>query len=253
MHFTKLLYCAVLLAVVLLIVQQRASDIAAAPAPDNVYDPAKATASVTGKVMFEGTRPSPVMLPMTPECVNAHNGPGFDEIITVSENNAIKDVFVYAKEGAEKWTYSAPTQPVLLDQIGCHYVPHIFGIMVNQPLEILNSDPFFHNLHSIAAQPANDAFNLGLPIKGMKVTRTFGTPEVIPLKCDIHRWMSSYIHVVKNPFYAVSDADGSFAIRNLPAATFTLEAWHEKLGTQTKKVTLTSGKSQEVTFTFKEP
>jgi len=249
MHFRKLLYCTVLLAVVLLVFQQRAFDIAAAPPPDNVYDPAKATASVTGKVMFEGTRPSLVTLPMTPECVTAHNGPGFAEVITVDEKNALKDVFVYAKEGTEKWTYSAPTQPVLLDQIGCHYVPHVLGIMVNQPLEILNGDPFFHNVHCFSQ---NIPFNQGMPIKGMKVTKTFGTPEVIPLKCDIHRWMSSYIHVVNHPFYAVSGADGSFAIKKLPAGTFTLEAWQEKLGTQTKQITVTSGKSQEVTFTFKE-
>ncbi len=248
MHFRKVLYCIVLLAVVLLVFQQRASDIAAALAPD-VYDPAKATASVTGKVMYEGTKPSPVQLPMTPDCVQAHNGPGFDEITTVNENNALKDVFVYAKEGAEKWTYSAPTQPVVFDQVGCHYVPHIVGVMVNQPLEILNSDPFFHNVHSMPTK--NQPFNQGMPLK-MKVTKTLDTPEVIPVKCDIHRWMSSYIHVVENPFYAVSAADGSFAIKNLPAGAFTLEAWHEKLGTQTKKVTLTSGKSQEVNFTFKE-
>jgi hypothetical protein len=250
MHFRKLVYCAILFAVVLLIVQHRASDIAAAPAPNDVYDPEKATASVTGKVMFEGKRPSPVELAMTPDCVQAHNGPGFDEIITVNENNALKDVFIYVKEGAEKWTYSVPTQPVLFDQIGCHYVPHIVGVMVNQPFEIINNDPIFHNVHSMPTK--NQPFNHGMPLKGMKVTKTLDTPEVIPVKCDIHRWMSSYIHVVENPFYAVSAADGSFAIKNLPAGTFTLEAWHEKLGTQIKEVTLTSGKSQEVTFTFKE-
>lgn len=250
MLLRKLLYCALLLAIVLLI-QHRASDVAAAPSPENIYEPEKATASVSGKVLFEGERPSPAELPMTPDCVQAHNGPGFEEIITVNENNALKDVFVYAREGAEKWTYPTPTQPVVFNQVGCHYVPHIVGVMVNQPLDILNSDALFHNVHSMSK--VNQPFNHGMPLKGMKVTKTLDTPEVIPVKCDIHRWMSSYIHVVENPFYAVSGADGSFSIKNFPAGTFTLEAWHEKLGTQTKKITLTSGKDHEVTFTFKQP
>jgi hypothetical protein len=217
----------------------------------NAYDPAKSTAAINGKVSFEGAKPAQGKLPMTPECTQAHGGAGFDEAMTVNDTNMLKDVFVYVKEGADKWTYATPANSVLLDPIGCHYKPHIVGVMVNQPLEILNSDPFLHNVHPQPTAPGNEAFNQGMPVKGMKVTKTFASAEMIPVKCDVHRWMSSYINVVKNPFYAVSGDDGSFAIKNLPAGTFTLEAWHEKLGAQTQQVTVTDGQALDVTFNFK--
>ena len=124
---------------------------------------------------------------------------------------------------------------VVLDQRGCKYHPHVFGVQVGQPVTILNSDPTLHNVHAVPK--ANTEFNFGQSSKGMKTTRIFDKPEVmVPFRCDVHGWMAAYGGVVSHPFFAVSKADGSFEIKGLPAGTYTIEVWHERLGTQTQTV-----------------
>jgi hypothetical protein len=138
---------------------------------------------------------------------------------------------------------------VVLDQNGCRYHPHVLGIMVGQPLEIQNSDPVLHNIKAIAK--ANRPFNVSQPGAGMKTTRTFSAPEVmVNLECNVHGWMHAYAGVRPDPFYAVSKQDGSFTISGLPPGTYTIEAWHEKFGTQTATVTIAGTESKTANFTF---
>jgi len=259
MVMRKLLYSALLL---LLVVsfgcgggkeEEKAPAQPSATAPSagtNMYDSAKSTASVGGKVTFEGAAPTMAKLQLTPECQQAHGGPAFEEHVKVNPDNTLANVFVYVKEGAEKWNYPEPTDQPVLDQLGCQYVPHVLAVRVNQNLTIVNSDPFLHNVHP---QPtANQQFNQGMPVKGMKIEHKFAAPEImIPVKCDVHRWMQAYIAVMKHPFYNISGDDGSYSIKNLPAGNFTIEAWHEKYGAQTQQITVTDGESKEVSFNFK--
>lgn len=218
----------------------------------NAYDPSKATASIGGKITFDGAKPNLVKLQMSadPVCMKAHTEPVMDQSIIVNDNGTLRNVFVYVKQGAEKWTYTTPTNPVELDQQGCIYHPHIVALMVNQPLKIKNNDPTLHNIHP---QPKNNPeFNLGQPTQGMESEKTFATAEfAIPVKCDVHRWMEAYIHVMSNPFFAVSGEDGTFQIKNLPAGTYTIEAWHEKYGAQTQTITVADSESKTADFTFK--
>ncbi|MCI0412965.1 carboxypeptidase regulatory-like domain-containing protein [bacterium] len=226
-----------------------------APAPSaaapsgNAFDPSKATATVTGKVTFDGGKPVLAKLPLTPECKQVHPGEAMEQSVELNADNTLQHVLVYVKSGADKWTYTTPTDPIVLDQVGCQYKPHVVSLMANQPLKIRNSDPFLHNIHPLPKN--NPQFNLGQPVKGMETEKSFATPEVaIPVKCDVHRWMSSYIAVLSHPFHNITAAAGTYTIK-LPAGTFTLEAWHEKFGTQTQDVTVADGQSQEVNFTFK--
>ena len=99
---------------------------------------------------------------------------------------------------------------------------------------------------------ANQEFNNGQPIQGMKMSHTFTAQEVmVPFKCDVHGWMNAYVGVVANPYFAVTDKDGKFELKSLPPGTYTIEAWHEKLGTQTASVTIAAKESKDITFTFK--
>ena len=209
------------------------------------------SATIAGKVQFEGAPPAQPKLKMDadPVCLKQHTAAAHAQEIVVN-NGGLQYVFVYVKEGLAGKTFPAPTEAAVFDQKGCVYEPHVIGVRVNQPLQILNSDPTLHNVNAKPKQ--STPFNLAMPTKGMKITKTFGKPEImVPVKCNVHPWMQAYIGVVEHPFFAVSGPDGTFTIAGLPAGTYTLEAWHEKLGTQTSAVTVAEGQTQDVAFTFK--
>jgi len=226
-----------------------ASSGAAAPAAP-VVDAATA-ATVTGKVKFEGTAPAsqPIKLSADPYCQKANPGLTTETEI-VGKDGSVENVFVYVKDGLGNRTFPTPSEPVVMDQKGCHYTPHVFGIQVGQPLQIVNSDDTLHNVHGLPK--ANKEFNQGQPIQGMKMTHTFSTKEVmVPFKCDVHGWMNAWVGVLDHPYYAVTSADGSFSLKGLPPGTYTIEAWHEKLGTQTQTVTVGDREAKDIAFTFK--
>jgi len=208
-------------------------------------------ATVTGKVTFSGTAPKPTAIKLSadPYCQKADPGLTTETEI-VGPGGEVENVFVYVKDGLGNRTFPAPTEPVTLDQKGCHYAPHVLGIMVGQPLKIVNSDNTLHNVHGLAKE--NKEFNQGQPIQGMQMTHVFSAKEVmIPFKCDVHNWMNAWIGVLDHPFYAVTGADGTFTIKGLPPGTYTIEAWHEKLGSQTQTVTVGAKESKTVAFTYK--
>jgi hypothetical protein len=212
---------------------------------------ATGTASITGKIVFEGAVPASEKFKMSADafCAKQHPGDVSRDEILVGPDKGLANVFVYVKSGISG-TYPAPTTPAVIDQRGCTYHPHIFGVMAGQNIEIRNSDDTLHNIHSLPEK--NEPFNLGMPVKGMTYTKKFDQPEVmIRIKCDVHGWMAAYCGVLSHPFFAVTAPDGTFAIKNLPAGTYTLEAWHEKLGTQTQQVTVGAQESKPAAFTFK--
>lgn len=212
---------------------------------------ATGAASINGKIVFEGAVPAAEKFKMSADafCARSHPGDLSREDIAIGKDKGLANVFVYVKSGING-TYPPPAAAAIIDQKGCTYHPHVFGMVVGQSLEILNSDDTLHNIHSFAEK--NEAFNLGMPVKGMKYTKKFDKPEVmIRIKCDVHGWMSAYCGVLAHPFFAVTAADGTYTIKDLPAGTYTIEAWHEKLGTQTQQVTVGAQESKPAAFTFK--
>ena len=203
------------------------------------------------KAAFEGQAPAveKIKPDADPKCKLAHPDGITSEEVLVNSNGTLKNVFVYVKEGLSGKTFETPKTPVTFDQQGCQYHPHVFGIQTGQTLEILNSDDTLHNVHAL---PANSQqFNLGMPLKGMKLKKTFAKPEImVKIKCEVHPWMRAFAGVVGSPFFGVTGDGGTTDIKDLPAGEYTLEAWHEKYGAQTQKVTVTD-KDQEVTFNFK--
>ena len=219
------------------------------PAPDAKRVDAATAANISGKVLFEGTAPENPIIKMSSD---AACGTAELRAETYSvDAGGLKNVFVYVKDGlGNKWIFDTPAEPVKIDQKGCHYNPHVVGVRASQPLEVSNSDDTLHNVHGMPRD--NREFNQGQPLKGIKHTVTFDTPEVlIPFKCDVHAWMNAYVGVVDHPYFAVTGSGGAFELRGLPPGTYSIEAVHEKLGRQSQSITLGEKASKELTFTFK--
>ncbi len=214
-------------------------------------DPATAGA-VTAVVRFEGAVPAPRMMRLDgdPKCVQ-ENGAAerAAESLVVGENQALQNVFVYVKDGLGAFGFPVPTEPVVLDQDKCRYTPRVVGVRVGQPLSIRNSDPLLHNVR--ADPEINQPFNMSTPLEGMSFTRTFATKEImVPFKCDVHAWMTAYVGVLDHPYFGTTGTDGQVVLGNLPPGTYTIEAWHETLGTKTQQVTIAAKESKDVTFTL---
>jgi plastocyanin len=222
---------------------------AAAPATTQAAAPAAGaggtatgSASIAGKISFAGTAPAAekVKVSADPFCQKEHKD-GLERKTVDVKDGGVKDVFVYVKSGVTG-TYPAPTEAVELDQQGCMYKPHLIAVQVGQPIKIKNSDETLHNIHPRPA--VNQEFNIGQPRKGMESTKSFDKKEVmIPVGCDVHPWMRSYLSVLDHPFFA--------EIKNLPPGEYEVEAVHEKLKSQTGKLTVKDGEKATLDLSYK--
>ena len=216
---------------------------------ENPVDAATA-GNIAGSIVFEGDEPSMAVINMSSEsvCADKHTSPPMIEEVVVNSNGTLANVFVYVKEGLESLQFPTPGA-VLLDQNGCVYRPHILGVMAGQDITIKNSDGLLHNIN--ASPTEQRGFNTSQPV-AMETTRAFGTAEVmVPLRCDVHGWMNAYVGVLDHPYHSVSNGSGAFDLSTLPPGDYVIEAWHERYGTQTQNVTVTTGETAEVTFTFR--
>ncbi len=203
--------------------------------------------SLTGKATFKAAPPKRDAIKMNadPVCAKENAGKTILKEDVIVNNGGLANVFVYVKEGFKGTPPPAPTTAAVFDQHGCMYAPHVMGIRVGQPLKVLNSDPTLHNVNAQAK--VNSKFNKGMPTKGGSFEQKFTKPEtMVKVKCDVHGWMNAYIGVLDHPFFAVTDGNGAFEIKDLPDGEYTIEAWHEKLGTKTAKVKV--GAPAEVAF-----
>lgn len=215
----------------------------------NPVDPTTA-GSIAGSIVLQGTPPASETIDMTSDPYCQGQGRAVTADYLVGNDGTLQNVFIYVKDGLGNLKFPTPASPAVLDQKGCVYAPRVLGLQVGQTLEIRNSDSTLHNMH--ATPENNQEFNKALSLQGLNHTHTFSTAEVmVPFKCDVHRWMRAYVGVLEHPFYAVSGAGGAFTLNGLPPGTYTIEAWHEKLGTQTQSVTIGPSEAKDVSFTFK--
>lgn len=207
--------------------------------------------SISGTISFRGAVPRPKQIDMSeePACVEAHHTKAYDESLVVHRGK-LANVFLYVKSGLEGKKFEPPQTPVTIDQRGCWFRPRVLGIQVGQPLRVVNSDPVTHNIHPLAE--INREWNHSQGAGDPPITRRFIHPEVmIPVKCNIHSWMHAFIGVVDNPYFAVSSENGSFQIQNLPPGDYVIEAWHQMLGVEEQKVTVSPTAVTNVSFTFR--
>ena len=178
-----------------------------------------------------------------------HSTPMKSEILVLGEGNTMANVFVRIKGGLPGGAYPPPAGPALLDQDGCRYIPHVLGVMQGQELTIKNSDGLLHNVHALPE--VNKTFNMAMPASRSETSVRFSEEEsMFKIKCDVHPWMGAYVAVLSHPFFDVTSTDGTFAIEKLPAGSYEIESWHEKLGVRTQSVEVAEGQQVRLDFTF---
>lgn len=212
--------------------------------------------SITGSVKLTGTAPHMRGIDMSkdPYCVKQHeNSPAKMENVMVGSSGGLQNVVLYISEGLTGNEASAvPSEEPTFDQKGCMYVPHVLAMDVNQKYKVISSDQTTHNIHPLPAPGGgNIGWNKSQPPGAPPIETSWKAEEVaISVKCNIHPWMHGWFAVVKGP-YAVSDENGSYTIKNVPAGSYTVTAWQEDLGTQTAKVTVAVGGAAKADFAFK--
>jgi hypothetical protein len=209
------------------------------------------SATITGRVFFKGPAPAPKPIQMNrdPACCPQGGERIYAEEVAINTDSTLRNVFIYIKEGLAQRQFPIPASPAILDQRHCRYEPRVFGIRAGQPLEILNSDRTFHNVHASAQK--NTSFNLAMSAVMKVRERSFARAEImIPIRCNVHPWMIAYAGVLDHPFYDVTGAQGSYKLSALPAGKYVIEAWHEQFGTLSQKVALGEAENQTIDFTF---
>jgi plastocyanin len=214
------------------------------------YTPIEVTAggTISGTVTCTGTVPTPAKLQVTKDVAVCGKEGHVDESLVLSANKCVKDVVVSIKNISQGKALEALGSDFVLDQKVCVYRPHVLVVPVKKTLKILNSDGILHNIHTYSK--TNPAKNMAQPKFKKELTIAFDHPEMIPVKCDVHGWMSAWIVAVDHPYYAVTDADGKYTITDVPAGTYTVEFWQEKLGTKTAQVTVAASGTATLNLAF---
>ena len=203
--------------------------------------------TLTGTVKYAGTPPAPEKFAVTKDtqvCGDEKTRPD----LVVGADGGIANVMVIVKATKGK-KMEVPATPVPFNQKGCEYHPHVLAVPAGSTIEVLNPDGVLHNVHVMGK--INPEANRAMPKFQKKVDWKVEKPEMpIEVKCDAHPWMHAYWFVMDQPYYAVTDASGKFSIADLPAGDYEVEVWHEKLGQKTEKVTIPSGGTATVDWSF---
>ena len=206
--------------------------------------------SITGTIHFTGKLPARVKIDMSMDPACSMLAPENDAEQYIVANGKLANVYLYIKAGAPPSKAPANTAPVVLDQKGCRYTPHVIALQQGGSVEFRNSDPTMHNIHTMPAT-GEASIDVSQGPMGTAQTRQFQQPEtMLPVRCNNHPWMNAFINVSATPFFAVSAADGTFTITGLPPGNYTLAAVHEKLGEQDIQVTVPPSATAKADFTY---
>lgn len=199
--------------------------------------------TISGTVKFKGTAPTPKKLDISKDKEVCGKTPKEDQTLMVSNGNLVNAVITITDIQKGK---KIEVKKVTLDQNGCQYHPHVLAFQAGSTVEILNPDGILHNIHSYSK--VNSPFNQAQPKFKKNLDVKIDKPEVIEIKCDVHGWMHGWLVATENPYFAVTDNSGSFKLTDVPAGTYNVEVWQEKLGKSSQKVTVKAKGEAKVNF-----
>jgi plastocyanin len=206
--------------------------------------------TIKGHIKLTGKLPGNrvIRMGMDPKCAEANRGTRvIQETVAAAIDGSLANVFVHL-QGTFPQT-PVPAEPVVLDQRACVYRPRVIGVRVGQTLQVKNSDDWLHNVHSLSAR--GNEFNISEPKAGMVQSLKMKNEEVmLHIKCDVHSWMTTWVGVVTNPYFAVTNDGGNFEIANVPAGSYTILTWHEQYGPLMQTVRVRAGAATTVDFAY---
>lgn len=195
--------------------------------------------TVMGKVTFAGDAPAKVKLEVTKDVNVCGKMDHYNVDIVVGGDKGLANVVVSLSDISKGKSLDALGTTFKLDQKGCAFDPHISLVPAGVEITIFNSDGILHNIHTYSEK--NKSVNIAQPGFKKRMKQTFKEAETIRIACDVHNWMGGYIVVAGHPYYAITDASGNFEMADVPAGTYTVDFWQEKLGKRTAQVTVTAG------------
>jgi hypothetical protein len=195
--------------------------------------------AIKGKIIYKGTVPTKTVLPTKDK--ETCGGPRKDPLVVVGPGGEVKDAVVYLKEVAKGKDWPKATAKAEIDNVKCVFAPHVQVIRTGM-IDIVNSDPVLHNTH----------FNVALPLQGGRVSKPLRRPGLVRVDCDAHGWMEGWIYVVDNPYYALSGADGTFTISDVPPGNYTLVVWQEHVGVTEMPITVKAKDTAQVPIELKK-
>jgi plastocyanin len=207
--------------------------------------------TIVGEIKYAGDPPAPEKIDVTKDANICGADPKVSPTLVVGANKGIKDVVASLPSIQKGKALGKPEKPPVLDQKSCEYHPYAQIIPVNTTLEITNSDDVLHNIKTSGG--SKTSFNIAQPKFKRKLTVEFKNPEIVQVECNVHGWMHAIIVVEDNPYDALTDANGSFKITDVPPGKYSLKVWHSKLGEQTKEVTVGPKEEAKVAFEMKAP
>lgn len=200
--------------------------------------------AIRGVVRYEGDVPEARVLSVTEDSA-ACGAERFVRSVLVGLRGGLADAVVSLVDVSRGKAFVPESVPTL-DQRGCSFIPHVLLAPSGVPVRILNSDPLVHNVHTAAFE--NRSVNRSQPAGSGPIELSFGTPEKVKVKCDLHPWMGAWIIVTDHPYHAVTDDAGAFELADIPPGDYILEAWHETLGTSRHAVSIMAGEARAITI-----
>ncbi len=226
---------------------------APSPAASQAADPAESrapahqrvsrgTGTLAGTLRFGGSPPRPGVLRVYKE--RAFCGSSVpDQSLVIGSAGGLKNVVV-TLSGTGLQGHSRPPGAIQLDNVGCRFAPHVQATQVGSTLLLLNSDPILHDAHARLGR--RTVFNDGLPW-WRRVKRTLDRPGLLKIICELHHaWMSAYIIVAPNPFFAVTDSRGRYVIEDIPPGAYEARFWHERLDETSRRVVVKAGEERQM-------
>jgi hypothetical protein len=221
--------------------------IVAGPAIAYEVAPVSGGATISGKVTYDGPVATRKIIPTKDKavCGDIREEPE----IVVGADKGVLDAVVYLKGVQKGKAWQKPAKPPEIVNEKCVFVPHVQAVQVGSVV-IVNHDPVLHNTHGFLEKAT--VFNVALPMKGQRIDRKLTKPGLVRVECDAHGWMLAWIYAAENPYYAVTQKDGTFKIGDVPPGSYTLVTWHEFTGANEMPVTVKGGETSDVKVQLKK-